>query len=365
MEIKRQIRPGWASRQAIPSIIIIFFWALLVLGNTAGAANQNLRTVRVLVVSDQNFARQTLWKQNAKQVIDDASDAIRDLMGLQLEIAGYTLWRHADDSDLYRLAALMVDSVPRDTIDVLIGFTYKARPPRTVTVRNDGVTIPFKGILLVMYQGTSDNNYFTSYVLLHEMVHLLGGIHVPQRSLMHPVQDRLIDLSLDPLNRQILELTHTFDFAQGYGSLPAANLAKLAEIYDLVGAANPRELSVLNESGAVYRALKRYDLAEAAYQRLIVADSADAFAWEQLADCYQEAGRPDSALAILEQAVGRAREKGALYRRLAQLYLTTGDYSRSRLNADSAARYGASCGDKSQEALRHKRDSTATLRQIR
>ncbi len=355
----RQIRPGWASRQAIPFIIIIFFWLLPVLGSTAGAADQNLRTVRILVVGDQHFARQTLWKQTAKQVIDSASVAILELMGLQLEIAGYTLWRHPDDSNLYRLAALMVDSVPRDTADILIGFTYKPRPPQAVTVRTDGVTIPFKGILLVMYQGTSDNNCFTPYILLHEMVHLFGGIHVPQQSLMNPVQDRLIDLSLDPLNRRILDLTHTYDFARGYGSLPTASLGELAKIYDLASAANPRELSLLNESGAVYRALKRYDPALAAYRRLVAADSADAFAWEQLVDCHLEAGHLDSAIAILEQAVGQARDKGALYRRLAQLCLTTGDYDRSRLNADSAARYGASCGDEFREALQHKRDSAA------
>lgn len=304
--------------------------AVVVIAAGAAGKNKPARVLTVAVVADQNYARQTGWEQKARAIIEQAAGAIDSTLGIQLRIVRYQLWRHRDEADLFRLATLLVDTVSRDSVDCLIGFTLFPRPPETTTVRTDGVTVPFAGIMIRTYQGTSDRNMFAPHVLLHEMVHFFGGVHVPGRTLMAPISDNLIVSELDPVNRQIIELTHDIDFSAGCASLSPLQLESLAGIYERQATDGHNNLAAYGALGDIYRELGKFDQATAVFQRLRAIDATSAFIRGKLADSYEESGRTDSAIACLEEGADRSDEPGLLYRRLATLYYTRGDIAAAR-----------------------------------
>jgi tetratricopeptide (TPR) repeat protein len=314
---------------------------LICMSGDAAAVDQGIRTVRAIIVGDQNFARQTNWERKAREVIEQADSNITAILGVRLEIAGYRLWRHSDETDLFRLAEMMIDSVSRDSADILIGFTYSARPPKTITVRNDGVTVPLAGTMLRLYQGTSDQNMFAPYVLLHELGHLLGGVHVNGRTIMSPIHDRLISTNLDSLNRQILRITRGIDFARGYATLPHPQLEALAGLYERAINGGNHESVTLKGLSDIYIALGDYDRAAGACRRMAAYDPRSGAVWDRLGEIYALDGHADTAITLLETAVGNVDRQGPVFRRLANLCFMVGDRDAFTRYADLAAKFGA------------------------
>jgi hypothetical protein len=313
---------------------------LVCLAIHAGAADQGIRTIRTIIVADQNFARQTSWERKAREVIESADSNITAVLGVRLEITGYRLWRHPEEPDLFRLAEMMVDSVDRDSADVLIGFTLSARPPKTVTVRTDGVTAPLAGTMIRLYQGTSDQNMFAPYVLLHEMGHLLGGVHINGRTLMSPIYNRLVSTDLDPLNQQIIRITRGIDFARGYVSLSPPQLKTLSGLYEQAINRGNHETVTVKELTDMYVALGDHARAAEACRRMAAYDSRSGAVWDKLGEIYARNGQADSAIGLLEGAVGEADEQGLVFRRLAFLYESLGDTAAAHRNAVLAGKFG-------------------------
>ncbi len=306
----------------------------------AEAVDQGIRTVRAIIVADQNFARQTNWERKAREVIEPADSNITAILGVHLEIVGYRLWRHPDESDLFRMTEMMIDSVSRDSADVLIGFTLSARPAKTVTVRTDGVTVPLAGTIIRLYQGTSDQNMFAPYVLLHEMGHLMGGVHVNSRTLMSPIYSRLVSTDLDPINRQILRITRGIDFARGYASLSLQQRETLSSLYEQAVNGGNHEMVTLKELADMYAASGDYVRAADACRRMAAYDSGSGAVWDRLGEIYALNGRADTAIILLETVVGDVDDQGPVFRRLASLYYMIGDMEASGRNAALAAKFG-------------------------
>jgi tetratricopeptide (TPR) repeat protein len=304
------------------------------------AVDQGIRTIRAIVVADQNFARQTNWERKAREVIAPADSNITAILGVHLEIAGYRLWHHPNEPDLFRVAEMMIDSVPRDSADVLIGFTLSARPAKTVTVRTDGVTVPLAGTMIRLYQGTSDQNVFAPYVLLHEMGHLMSGVHVNSRTLMSPIYNRLVSTDLDPLNQQILRITRSIDFARGYASLSRSQLETLSGLYEQAINGGNHETVTLKELTDMYTSLGDYIRAADACRRMAAYDPRSGAVWDKLGETYALNGQADSAISLLEGAVGEVDDQGVVFRRLAILYYALGDTAAAGNNAALAAKFG-------------------------
>ena len=306
----------------------------------AFGVNQGIRTVRAIIVADQNFARQTNWERKAREVIEPADSNITAILGIHLEIAGYRLWRHPDETDLFRMAEMMIDSVGRDSADVLIGFTLSARPPKTQKVRTDGVTVPLAGTMIRVYQGTSDQNMFAPYVLLHELGHLMGAVHVNSRTLMSPIYNRLVSIDLDPLNQQILRITRGIDFARGFGSLSHSQLETLSGLYEQAVNGGNHETVTLMQLTDMYAALGDYIRAADACRRMAAYDPRSGAVWDKSGEIYALNGRADSAISLLEGAVGEVDDQGVVFRRLAMLQYALGDSAAARTNAALAAKFG-------------------------
>lgn len=322
-----------------------YIWFALVAGmiypaTDAIAVDQGMRTIRAIVVADQNFARQTSWERKAREVIESADSNFTAILGVRLEIVEYRLWHHPEESDLFRLTTMMVDSLSRDSADVLIGFTLSARPPKTVTVRTDGVTVPLTGTMIRMYQGTSDQNMFAPYVLLHEVGHLLGGIHVGGRTLMSPIYARVVSTSLDPLNEHIIRITRGIDFARGYVSLSPAQLETLSGLYEQAINGGNHETITIKELADMYVALDDYVRAADACRRMAAYDPRSGAVWDKLGEIYASNGRADSAVGLLEGAVGKVDDQGLVFRRLAALYSQLGDSAAANRNAALAMKFG-------------------------
>jgi tetratricopeptide (TPR) repeat protein len=272
-------------RHALTTALVL---TALLIGNadSARSSEKPMRVVTVKIVADRNFASQEVWKRKAARQIDDIAGEIRDLLGVNLKVIGYAEWRGNGADSLYHVAVNMVDDIPAGDADILIGFTYGPCPNGAKTVYTDGVTIPFRGLVVRNYYAPCDRNTFTPYALIHEMVHLFGGVHVGQGTLMSPVYTGDIYLRLDPINRAIIGLTRDIDFRSGYASLGRPSLEKLTELYKKAIAMSGGDMTVLTDLADVYRALGHYDTALDIYRGILHIDSAATPAWLNMAECY-------------------------------------------------------------------------------
>ena len=296
------------------------------------------RVVKVKIVADQDFARQSAWQRKAAYMLQDIGGETASALDVTFRIIGYERWRHDPEKDLFRLTARMVKEVPCDSADALIGFTL-APCPDSAAGQFAGVSITFKGMIIQTYQGRCAGNQMVPYCLLHETVHLMGGVHVPDGSLMSPLFRDTISVTLDQLNSRILQLTRDVDFKRGYESLPAEKLEELAGLYGQATAGND-VTTILVTLGTIFRLLAQPEAAMVILREVIRQDSSFTDAWLELGRCYMQSGRHDSALTLYDSACGHADDPGAVYLELARLYLGRGDKENARRCAGLAEKQG-------------------------
>ena len=323
--------------------MIDFMMGLLLTAMLTGGANSALcsqkpdRVVAVKIVADRKFASQEVWQRKAARQITDIAGEVRGLMGVDLKIVGYAQWPGDDTGDLYNLASNMIDGVPTGDADVLIGFTYGPCPDSGGGIHTDGMTIPFRGLVVRNYYPQCNRNDFIPYALIHELVHLFGGVHAGRGTLMSPVLSGSILLELDPINRAIVGLTRDIDFTRGYASLDQNSLNKLAELYRRATAQSGGDLTVLGDLAGVYRASGRYCDAIEIYRGILSTDSAATRTWLHIADCYFDENRSDSAFETLDAALRFTADSGRVYYRMARFYAGLGEYGQAYSYAAKAA----------------------------
>ncbi len=318
---------------------IVFLSMLLIIGNVepVHGINKPVRVVTIKIVADRNFASQEVWQRKAKRQIDDIAEEIRGLLGVELKVVGYAEWRGNGRDDLYGFVSNMIDDIPAGDADILVGFTYGPCPKQAGGVHTDGVARLFRGLVIGNYYAPCDRNEFIPYALIHEMVHLFGGVHVGQGTLMSPVFSGNIYLGLDPINRAIIRLTRTVDFRRGYSSLDRSSLEELAELYRRAIAASGGDMTVLSDLGDVYRALGRYETALGIYRGILGVDSTRVRPWLDIAQCYFDENRVDSALATLHAALEITSDSGQVFYRMAKFYVSVGEYEQAYQCASRAA----------------------------
>jgi hypothetical protein len=320
-------------------VITIFLLAAMLVGgvNSALCSQKPMPIVTVKIVADKKFASQEVWQRKAALQLMDIADDVKNLLGVELKIVGFAEYRRGSFDDLYDLASGMADNIRTDDADVLAGFTYGPCPKAAHDVHTDGLAIPFRCLVIRNYYAPCDRSEFIPYALIHELVHLFGGVHVGQGTLMSPVLTGNIYLGLDPINRAIVSLTRDVDFKRGYASLDQGSLEKLAELYRQAIAASGGDETVLTDLAEVYRALGRYTTALEIYRGILKIDSSNTRTWLNMADCYFDDMHADSAFALLETALEFVNDSGQVYYQMARLYYEAGEFDRAYNCAAKAA----------------------------
>ncbi|MCP4569760.1 MAG: tetratricopeptide repeat protein [FCB group bacterium] len=319
----------------IPFLLIFIFMASVVSGSS-----RPLRTIWVKVVADQHFGRQNSWEKKANQQLDKVSELLAEHLGVRLEIISYEKWYHENEKDMKRLAAQMIEEVELDQADILIGFTLRSGSKKMKSLRNDGVTLAYQGMLLKMYQGAPDHNAFLPIIILHEMVHMFGGVHIESGSLMSTQMEGDIKLKLDPLNRRILDLTREIDFKKGYSSLRADDIVRLAHLYERAISTGNNEIPTYLELGSMYMTLGQFEQAIEPFQQVIEINQSMEYAWLSWGDCYYKLDDSETAIDIFNKALNSVEEKGQFYHRLSVLHYNRGEYNKSYQCALDADRHG-------------------------
>lgn len=298
------------------------------------------REVTVKVVGDNLFARQRNWQDVAKDYLDEASEGIADLIGVRLKIVEYELWRHDDTGNFTSLVTRMVTEIDHGDADIIIGFTLTPHSSRQSQTRKDGLTLAYRGFMVRTYQGAPDQNFYLPYMIIHEMLHVFGAVHVHDGSIMSPCFEKKVRMSLDPLNQEIISLTRNIDFKRGYRSLPREHQEKLARLYKRATQMGNHEVPTYMELGTVCRDLGHYQDAIDAFREVVRKDRSSAFAWDCIAECYRSLDQMDRAISTLETAVEKVAEKGIFYGKLAVWYFNSRQYEKSYDSAKNAEKYG-------------------------
>jgi hypothetical protein len=321
-------------------LTLIMAFCIPALSSSVTGKDKPPRTLKVKIVADQDFAHQTSWERKAARRIDDIAEEVVGLLQVKIEIVDYELWEHADEPDLYRLTSQMIDEVDPGEAEMLIGFTYVPCPDEVQRRHTDGVTIPYRGMIINIYQDRCWRNTFIPYVMIHEMVHAFGGVHVREKSLMTPVFADTVNLTVDRLNQNILRHTRDIDFREGYRSLSCESLEKLSAYYQLaMTRENISSVSRL-ELGKMFMAMDDYTSAISALRPIVDNDSTYTDAWILLSICHTELGRPDRAIEQLNGVLAKADRPGLVHYRLMELYLVTGDSANARQEAAQARKHG-------------------------
>jgi tetratricopeptide (TPR) repeat protein len=312
----------------------------LIIAPIVSAGTGDIRILNVKVVGDQNFARQDAWQRRAAEYIEAGSKVTVDLLGIRLRVIDYELWTHSDDANGSRLTGRMLNEIRPGAADAIIGFTLLPRPSGNSGLRSDGVTMPFRGILIRTYQGADDGNMFVPYVICHEVAHLFGAIHVDDNTLMTPAMTDTVLLTLDPINAGIVDVCREINFADPLKSFNSSQVARLIDFYEKARQSGHYGEEVGYFLGMLYPLIGRYDQALPFMQKALDADSSSAINWLQLGECYYKTSREDAAAALLQIGVQHALEKGQIYRQLAYIYFNKRNYDLSGDNARRAEESG-------------------------
>ncbi len=142
------------------------------------------------------------------------------------------------------------------------------------------------------------------------------------------------------------------------GKTPDEYKAEIPNLEKAV-AANPADLTSLQELAIAYYVLGNYDQAAAAYVK-ILAQKNDALTINNLANVYREAGKTDQAIAEYQKAISLDPKLRVPYVNLAGVYVTKGDIP-SALKVLEQAKAALSGADKtSVEQFENSLTSTTT-----
>lgn len=328
-----------ASKKKLIIVLVLIFGLN---ASALHASQRPLRTVWVKIVADQKYSRQTSWEKKAARELDEIAEPLAEVLGIRLEIIGYDWWYNRGGKDFNEVATRMINEVEPGNADVIIGFTIEPSSlHRSGDLRTDGMTVAYCGMMIKTYSGGVDANFYLPFVLIHEMVHLFGGVHINDGSLMSPRFEKKMNLALDPLNTRIVKITRDIDFKEGYQSLSETKLIGLSQLYEKAIDKGNLEIPTFLELASMYTLLEEHEKAIELYRRIVEREPADTHSWLMMGDCYHRMEKPRLTIEVFEEALGHAERKDLLYGKLAVLYFNEGLYQNSYNNAGLARDNGA------------------------
>ncbi len=219
-----EIDPGWARRRIVP----------------------------VHVFADDDVRADPDWPVRIRLLFRGASASLEEALGTAFVPRSLRAFSSARASDELRAisAAFRRASVAAPVRGIVAGLTERTPPRRPGSVRLGEAT--FLGRHLVVRLDAGETQ---SRPLLHELLHLYGGIHIaePSDSILNPSGDSLV---LDAANHRIVSLLRERRFGPGGLEANVFPFVDLADLTDAFEAAlrmdlRARRLGVLEAQSAL------------------------------------------------------------------------------------------------------------------
>jgi tetratricopeptide (TPR) repeat protein len=168
------------------------------------------RVVPVHVYADESFRARAIWRFQLRSLLAAASAALEPLLETRFVIVSVRQFETADLGDpLDPIFRRLTEASAGARGGIVAGFT--ARPePRVRGLAKRGLATFLGRNLVVRVPAPSPR----SRVLVHELLHLYGAVHVPDDvdSLMNPNGG---ELELDPANARVVRALRSRHFSSG------------------------------------------------------------------------------------------------------------------------------------------------------
>jgi Flp pilus assembly protein TadD len=215
---------------------------------------ETLRTVRVRAAAGPVFRERDGWRESIRSRLDKATEVYAAEFGIRFELESTFAWEGVDErSDLGTAFSALRTMVPADGVDIVIGFLYTGHIPvrdlEQADAENLGRAMPY-GQYVVVRDVPGLSTYIRHRTLVHEIGHLFGALHAPERdSIMHQYVRPGSDYLFDRISGERIHLARTMDFSRGIASLDDDVQRRLDALYTehhQRGEANPRATGHFN-----------------------------------------------------------------------------------------------------------------------
>lgn len=213
---------------------IFILAALFLLSGLRVAEAASVRELRVGVAVTPSYKADREWKQKFEKHLAYASQIFSRETGLSFRPVAYMDWIPSQESDMGTLFEDLKGKFPLNNVDLILGLSGSR--PSQISSPNDpeiiGRTRPFSGYLVLRRPPEGLFNVQEETVLVHELGHLFGAIHVEgKNSVMSPVIDRQIPMSFDSVNRDLISAARSIDFKKGEAGLDEKLAQRLLQSY--------------------------------------------------------------------------------------------------------------------------------------
>lgn len=230
------------------------------------ASAASMREIRVGVAVAPNFKRVKGWKQLFERRLAYASKIFQTEFKIRFQKPVFIDWDVPEDAA--QTSLLIEDLMSRfplgkRKVDIMVGLTRLENPAGLdrMEMHTLGRARPFSGYMVLRYPLDPLYRVQEETVLVHELGHLFGAIHVRDRdSIMSPLTDRQIPSSFDRENREIITVTRDFDFRKGAESLDSATVQRLLGSY-LKFLSTEQPFEFYYALGNLYSRLEQYESA--------------------------------------------------------------------------------------------------------
>lgn len=278
------------SRKAM--IIPRYLTALGLIFFLQGFSHPQTREVTIKLVADEEFRKDTHWREKAKSFLERARSDFEAWFGIRLCLQKYDVW--TSDSALHSLDLLagnLEATVGKDSCDLLLAFIGQRDPQENY----DGYSLFKEGTILLLVSRDKEAVEHTAH---HELAHVFGAVHVNDRNSLMDIFRR--GDRFDPLNAEIILLNKDRSFNSTGLPTPRANRERAAELY--------RTILDLSQASIALREREREETLPGRFKGQY------AF-WEEvflynlddihnlLAQIHLESGRYDEALEECEKAL--------------------------------------------------------------
>jgi tetratricopeptide (TPR) repeat protein len=194
-----------------------------------------VRTVRVKAVADEPFRDNEKWEKEVRAHFAWADKELSRIAGVGLQLVAVERWT-THQSDSMGLLLRELGQIEKGEADVVVGFTGHAPPEMTFIWEGEryDMSLPFvAGLALPLGDRAVVRRTFkadTRRTLAHEVLHLFGGVHVKEKSVLQSGTDSL-SVALDPFNRRVLDATRGRAFDRSPRDYSRPELDRLVALY--------------------------------------------------------------------------------------------------------------------------------------